>query len=206
MDLSVEGMPAKVVITAPVPTVQETATEMGVAKARVRQLRQLMTAIVEGRVGRIVRFVTLTAPVGPKRRAVARGRVARRRQAVGLEQPVHSRLQVCEFQGQSTRTLESAFFARTTLNMAQLETIGESAPRLKHGFKSRWGNQTRVARSANAVRDEDGGTERLPEVHPGGFRGHIPAPQPNRTPRFGASRCRQVRDSEPCRSAAVTNA
>jgi len=71
-------MPAKAVITAPVPTVQETAREMGVAKARVRQLRQLMTDIVEGRV---VRFVTRTAPAGPKRRAVAKRRVARRKQA-----------------------------------------------------------------------------------------------------------------------------
>ena len=44
-------MPAKAVITAPVPTVQETAREMGVAKARVRQLRQLMTAIVPLRDG-----------------------------------------------------------------------------------------------------------------------------------------------------------
>jgi hypothetical protein len=54
---------------------------MGVAKARVRQLRQLMTDIVEGRFGRVVRFVTRTAPAGPKRRAVARRRVARRKQA-----------------------------------------------------------------------------------------------------------------------------
>jgi hypothetical protein len=74
-------MSAKAVITAPVPTVQETAREMGVAKARVRQLRQLMTDIVEGRVGRVVRFVTRTVPAGPKRRAVARRRVARRKQA-----------------------------------------------------------------------------------------------------------------------------
>ena len=74
-------MSAKAVITAPVPTVQETAREMGVAKARVRQLRQLMTDIVEGRVGRVVRFVTRTAPAGPTRRAVARRRVARRKQA-----------------------------------------------------------------------------------------------------------------------------
>jgi len=74
-------MPAKAVITAPVPTVQETAREMGVAKARVRQLRQLMTDIVEGRIGRVVRFVTRTAPAGPKRRAVAKRRVARRKQA-----------------------------------------------------------------------------------------------------------------------------
>lgn len=72
-------MPAKAVITAPVPSVQETAREMGVAKARVRQLRQLMTAIVEGRV---VRFVARTAPAGPKRGAVAKRRVARRKQAV----------------------------------------------------------------------------------------------------------------------------
>ena len=73
-------MPAKAVITAPVPTVQETAREMGVAKARVRQLRQLMTAIVEGRDGRVVRFVTRTARAEPKRRAAARRRVARRKQ------------------------------------------------------------------------------------------------------------------------------
>ena len=72
-------MPAKAVITAPVPTVQETAREMGVAKARVRQLRQLMTAIVEGR-DRVVRFVTRTARAEPKRRAAARRRVARRKQ------------------------------------------------------------------------------------------------------------------------------
>ncbi len=70
-------MPAKAVITAPVPTVQETAREMGVAKARVRQLRQLMTAIVEGRV---VRFVTRTATARPKRQAVTKRRVARRKQ------------------------------------------------------------------------------------------------------------------------------
>ncbi len=70
-------MPAKAVITAPVPTVQETAREMGVAKARVRQLRQLMTAIVEGRV---VRFVTRTATAGPRRHAVTKRRVARREQ------------------------------------------------------------------------------------------------------------------------------
>jgi len=73
-------MPAKAVITAPVPTVQETAREMGVAKARVRQLRRLMTAIVEGRDGRVVRFLTRTTPAGPKRRAVAKRRVTRRKQ------------------------------------------------------------------------------------------------------------------------------
>lgn len=73
-------MPAKAVITAPVPTVQGTAREMGVAKARVRQLRQIMTAIVEGRDGRAARFLTRTAPAGPKRRAVAKRRVARRKQ------------------------------------------------------------------------------------------------------------------------------
>lgn len=73
-------MPARAVITAPIPTVQETAREMGVAKARVRQLRQLMTAIIEGHDGRVVRFVTRTAPAGPKRRAGAKRRVAKRKQ------------------------------------------------------------------------------------------------------------------------------
>ena len=73
-------MRAKAVITAPVPSVQETAREMGVAKARVRQLRKLMTAIVEGRNGRVVRFVTRTASPGPKRRVAAKRRVARRKQ------------------------------------------------------------------------------------------------------------------------------
>jgi hypothetical protein len=66
-------------ITAPVPTVQNTAREMGVAKARVRQLRRLMMAIVEGRDGRAARFLVPTAPVEPKRRAVAKRRVARRK-------------------------------------------------------------------------------------------------------------------------------
>ncbi len=70
-------MPAKAVITTPVPTVQETAREMGVAKARVRQLRRLMTAIVEGRDGRVVRFLTRTAPPGPERRAARRKQTAR---------------------------------------------------------------------------------------------------------------------------------
>jgi len=70
-------MPAKAVITAPVPTVQETAREMGVAKARVRQLRRLMTAIVEGRDGRVVRFLTRTTPAGPKRRVAKRKQTAR---------------------------------------------------------------------------------------------------------------------------------
>ena len=65
-------MPAKAVITAPVPTVPQTAREMGVAKARVRELQQLMTAIVEGRDGRVVRVVTRTATLGPKRRVVAK--------------------------------------------------------------------------------------------------------------------------------------
>ena len=40
-----------------------------------------MTAIVEGRDGRVMRFVTRTAPAGSKRRAVAKRRVARRKQA-----------------------------------------------------------------------------------------------------------------------------
>ena len=73
-------MPAKAVITAPFPTVQETAKEMGVARARVRQLRRLMAAIVEGRDGRVARFLTGTAPAGPKRRAVATRRDAKRKQ------------------------------------------------------------------------------------------------------------------------------
>ena len=73
-------MPAKAVIAAPFPTVQETAKEMGVVKARVRQLRRLMAAIVEGRDGRVVRFLTGTPPAGPKRRAVAKRRVAKRKQ------------------------------------------------------------------------------------------------------------------------------
>jgi hypothetical protein len=72
-------MTAKTVITAPVPTVQETAREMGVAKARVRQLRDLVMAIVEGRDGRVALLVARTAPAGPKHRAVARRRVARRK-------------------------------------------------------------------------------------------------------------------------------
>lgn len=73
-------MPAKAVITAPFPTVQETAKEMGVAKQRVRQLRRLMAAIVEGRDRRVVRFLTGTGTAEPKRRAAARRRVAKRKQ------------------------------------------------------------------------------------------------------------------------------
>lgn len=73
-------MPAKAVITAPVPTVQETAREMGVARARVRQLRRLMTAIVEGGDGHVRRFMAPIAPAGPKRRAAAKRRAARRKQ------------------------------------------------------------------------------------------------------------------------------
>ncbi len=73
-------MPARAVITASFPTVQETAKEMGVAKQRVRQLRRLMAAIVEGRDWRVVRFLTGTATVRPKRRAAARCRVAKRKQ------------------------------------------------------------------------------------------------------------------------------
>ena len=45
-------MPAKVMITTPMPTVEETAREMGVSRKRVRQLARLMTAIMEGRPGK----------------------------------------------------------------------------------------------------------------------------------------------------------
>ena len=75
-------MPAKAVITAPFPTVQETAKEMGVAEKRVRQLRRLMTAIVEGRDGRVVRFLTVTGAAASraKRRAAVKRRVTKRKQ------------------------------------------------------------------------------------------------------------------------------
>ena len=75
-------MPAKAVITAPFPTVRETAKEMGVAEKRVRQLRRLMTAIVEGRDGRVARFlaVTGTAVSRATRRAAAKRRVTKRKQ------------------------------------------------------------------------------------------------------------------------------
>ena len=61
-------MPAKAVITAPFPSVEETAREMGVADQRVRQLRRLVTAIVEGRDGRVVRFLA------PRERAVRKAK------------------------------------------------------------------------------------------------------------------------------------
>lgn len=74
-------MPAKAMITTPFPTVQETAKEMGVTEKRVRQLRRLMTAIVEGRDGRVVRFLTATgtATARAKRRAAAKRGVTKRK-------------------------------------------------------------------------------------------------------------------------------
>ncbi len=45
-------MPAKVLITGRVPTVEETAKVMGVSRKRVRELTRLMTAIMEERLGK----------------------------------------------------------------------------------------------------------------------------------------------------------
>lgn len=50
--LWVDSMRAKVVITGRVPTVEETAREMGVPAKRVRELTRLMTAIMEERLGK----------------------------------------------------------------------------------------------------------------------------------------------------------
>lgn len=74
-------MPAKAMITASFPTVQETAKEMGVTEKRVRQLRRLMTAIVEGRDGRVARFLTATgtATARAKRRTAAKRGVTKRK-------------------------------------------------------------------------------------------------------------------------------
>ncbi|OLC65859.1 MAG: hypothetical protein AUH69_08455 [Actinobacteria bacterium 13_1_40CM_4_65_12] len=76
-------MPAKAVITTPFPTVQETAREMGVAAKRVRLLRKLMTTIVKGQDGRVVRFLTHggMAASRAKRRAAAKGSVTKRKRA-----------------------------------------------------------------------------------------------------------------------------
>ena len=75
-------MRAKAVITTPFPMVQETAKEMGVTEKRVRQLRRLMTAIVEGRDGRVVRFLTVSGAGASKakRRVAAKRRVTKRKQ------------------------------------------------------------------------------------------------------------------------------
>lgn len=74
-------MASKAVITAPVPTVDETAREMGVGKRRVRQLRRLVTAIVHGRDGRIARVLAVSETATPgARKARARLRVAKRKQ------------------------------------------------------------------------------------------------------------------------------
>ena len=70
---------AKALITAPVPTVQDAAREMGVGKARVQQLRQLMTAIAAGATGGVERLLSRTASVGAKRRVIAKRRVTKRR-------------------------------------------------------------------------------------------------------------------------------
>jgi hypothetical protein len=77
------SVPAKAVITTPFPTVQETAREMGVTEKRVRLLEKLVAAIVEGRDGRVARFLTASgmAASRTKRRSAAKGRVTKRKQA-----------------------------------------------------------------------------------------------------------------------------
>ena len=78
-------MQAKIVITTRFPTVEETAREMGVGERRVRQLRRLMMAIVQGRDGRIVRFLTAGGTAAPraKKKTTAKHDTAKRKRTAG---------------------------------------------------------------------------------------------------------------------------
>src|SRR2546430_8224065 len=52
-----DAMPRRVLVTAPVPTLEETAREIGLSQKRARQIAEVMDAIVEKRLasGRLIR-------------------------------------------------------------------------------------------------------------------------------------------------------
>src|SRR5437773_1177252 len=67
-----DAMPRRVLVTAPAPTLEETAREIGLSQKRARQIAEVMDAIVQRRLasGRLIR-----------RRGKAAGRVSSKRAA-----------------------------------------------------------------------------------------------------------------------------